>query len=285
MPDRRPIIAIPCGGTPKDAERNPRGLRWLGRGASWLREQLDTRVPTNEPRPRIMLHMPAGWNGSAMMGSTTWLAAEFQTVLDWWLTQRPGATLGVYLSGDVRPEGASEPQPGQPPVWEHFNAITPENWRFVRGQVKQLIDTGVVDEIILDRGQHPGNRPGTLRLQTWMNRHHPRIRLLAEALAREPGGLPDWSFVRRVPSVCLHQFLRPRLDRFGEERFRVPDGVECHVLLRRDREGPDPTAEDAARYRALGYIVGSMDQEFDELARAMSGVAVSGGVGAMGGVT
>jgi hypothetical protein len=278
VPDRRPGIMLPCGGSPRTAE-NPLGLRG-GQHVSPQQARAFYRAGYARAErngvSRVVWHMPAGWGGAVMVeetmrGASQSLAAMGDRAVVWleetraFLKRRPGASVGVYVSAQVPRDTFVAGNPG-----DDFEPYRHDDQSHRRRMITEIIQPyldGGVTEIWFDHGSPREYRPEIVRLCRFLREQY-GVHVVMEALPLNLDRSPNLATMKDVPSGALHRFF-VAFDRRNE--WKWPEDVEVHVLLSK-HEAVVPTRTlateaDVRSYIDRGFVVWSMHEDFDPLLR------------------
>jgi len=278
VPDRRPGIMLPCGGSPRTAE-NPLGLRG-GQHVSPQQARAFYRAGYARAErngvSRVVWHMPAGWGGAVMVeetmrGASQSLAAMGERAAVWleetraFLKRRPTASVGVYVSAQVPRDTLVAGNPG-----DDFEPYRHDDQSHRRRMITEIIqpylDAGVT-EIWFDHGSPREYRSEIVRLCRFLREQY-GVHVVMEALPLNLDRSPDLATMKDVPSGALHRFF-VAFDRRNEWKWL--EDMEVHVLLSK-HEAIVPsrtlaTEADVRSYIDRGFVVWSMHEDFDPLLR------------------
>lgn len=270
--DARPGLMIPCAGAPRTID-NPRGLRENHHRSEAAARAFYRRHYQRAERhgvARVVWHMPAGWvEQDGMRGSIAVLdamgerARPFLEEARAFKARNPGATVGVYLSGQmpVHYLASDEALAAQ---WEPYVHDRADHRSLLIDRViAPLVEAGFT-EFWFDHTSNPEYRADVLKLFQSL-RERFGVHCVMEALPRRTDGSLDAEVMRQTASGALHRFMTSLWK--GDP---WPEGAEVNVILS-THGGVEPAgAAEIERYRAAGAVLWSMNERYDELIGALS---------------
>lgn len=270
--DARPGLMIPCAGAPRTAD-NPRGMRENHHRSEAAARAFYRRHYQRAERfgiTRVVWHMPAGWvEQDGMRGSIAVLdamgerARPFLEEARAFKNRNPGATVGVYLSGQM-PLHYLATDEALAAQWEPYSHDRADHRAMMIDRViAPLVEAGFT-EFWFDHTSHPEYRDESLKLFQEL-RDRFGVHCVMEALPRRADGTLDLDVMRQAPCGALHRFMTSLWK--GDP---WPEGAEVNVILS-THGGVEPAgAAEIERYRAAGAVLWSMNERYDELIGALA---------------
>lgn len=275
------MVVIPCGGAKVGDPANPTRLREgihlsQVKATTYFRNQFARAEAVGTTR--IVIHMPAGWSGTAADSGDMRGASQHAQAMSPYVKQalmeaaydfrqaNPNASIGSYISGQV-PADISTAVNGAG-GWSAFRA--PQHLNAMLSIVDSLVEIGIGDEIWLDHAAPIEYAPGALAFLDIL-RHTRGIHGGGEAFWRigaASNSPVDEARCRQAPTFALHRKIAR-----DYPTYRCPVGVEMiaalspHVVT----GTPPITQQVADDYVERGFVLASFDDAYDPMLAAQGG--------------